>query len=192
MIAGLKGKVIAAAPGSIALENSLGIVFGLQVPVSSFAGLGMGKEITLHTVFKIKDENPVLYGFLHCEEKQFFEKLLTVAGVGGRTALALISAFSNNELKKAVDAGDVAALSSVPGIGRKTAQRIVLELAGKLESGVVESGFDQACEDVISALVNLGYPPRQVREELKKCLAAGQEASEFEPLFKEILRRVSR
>ncbi len=192
MIAALKGKVVESRPGHLSLENALGIVFGLQVPVSSFARLEPGLEVTLNTVFKIKEENPVLYGFLQVEEKLLFEKLLTVAGVGGRTALALISAFSSPELKRAVDQADVAGLSSVPGIGRKTAQRIVLELAGKLESVVEPAGFDRVQEDVVSALVNLGYPLRQVREELKKCLASGSTESGFEPLFKEILRRVSR
>lgn len=192
MIAALKGKVVDSRPGTLNLENALGIVFGLQVPVYSFARLEPGMEVKLYTVFKIKDENPLLYGFLQMTEKILFEKLLTVAGVGGRTALALISAFSSSELKSAVDQGDVAGLSSVPGIGRKTAQRIVLELSGKLESASVTGVFDRLQEDVVSALVNLGYPLRQVREELNKCLGPGATESGFEPLFKEVLRRVSR
>lgn len=193
MISALKGKIVALAPGKAEIDTGSGFIVQALVPVSSYSDLKAMGEVFLHTVLKIKDEEILIYGFLDAGEKRLFEKLISVAGVGGKTALSCLSTFSTAELVGHINSGDVARIVSIPGIGKKTAQRIILELTGKLE---LEKGMEEENvrmqEDLVSGLVNLGYPARQAREAVKQALKDHPQPDGFETLFKMLLRKMSR
>ncbi len=190
MIAAVRGKIFQLSPGRVAVETGGGVILQLLVPVSSHARLAGGKDVLLHAVLKVKDEDIVLYGFLDPEEKAWFEKLLAVTGVGGKTALACVSAIAPAEWRAVIAAADVARISAVPGIGRKTAQRIVLELTGKLETEPAEAdALSLLGNDLLSGLVNLGYPPKAAREAVARVLKDHPGRDDFESLFKLALKK---
>jgi Holliday junction DNA helicase RuvA len=188
MIAAVRGKIFQLSPGRVAVETGSGVILQLLVPVSSFRHLAVGQETLLHAVLKIKDEDIVLYGFLAADEKAWFEKLLAVTGVGGKTALACLSAIAPAEWRTVIAAADVARISAVPGIGRKTAQRIVLELTGKLETEPAEA-ISRLGGDLVSGLVNLGYPPKAARAAADRVLKDNPGGDDFEALFKMALKK---
>ncbi|MDQ1351590.1 MAG: holliday junction helicase RuvA [Acidobacteriota bacterium] len=193
MISAVKGRVFDISPGKVQLETGSGVILQIQVPVSSYTTIKNEKEVLLHTVLRIKEDLMVLYGFLSPKEKVFFEKFTAISGIGGKTALSLISAFSLNELVEAINNGDAAKISSIPGIGKKTAQRIILELTGKLEleeEQVAETV--QMREDLVSGLVNLGYPAKSVTELVNKILKEYPDVVSFEELFKILLKKISK
>jgi Holliday junction DNA helicase RuvA len=193
MISAIKGRVFSISPGEVHLETGSGVVYHLQIPVSSFSALKNEKEVTLHTVLRVKEDLMILYGFLTVKEKLFFEKLTSISGVGGKTALSLISAFSASELVEAINNADAARISSIPGIGKKTAQRIILELTGKLELEEEQVGETmQLREDLISGLVNLGYPVKSVTDYVNKTLKEHPDLTAFEELFKLLLKKISK
>ncbi len=190
MIAAVRGKIFQLSPGRVAVETGSGVILQLLVPVSSHARLAAGKDVLLHAVLKVKDEDIVLYGFLDPEEKILFEKLLAVTGVGGKTALACVSAIAPPEWRTVIAAADVARISAVPGIGRKTAQRIVLELTGKLETEPAEAeALSLLGGDLLSGLINLGYPPKAAREAVARVLKDHPGRDDFEALFKMALKK---
>jgi Holliday junction DNA helicase RuvA len=191
MIGAVRGRVVARAPGWVELETAAGLVMHLLIPVSGHAQLRDGAEVLLHTVLKIRDEDPLLYGFPTPREKTMFEKLIAVSGVGGKIALSCVSAFSPDELVAAIGGADVTRLSSIPGIGRKTAQRIILELTGKLEA-VAEGGGEEAGlrDDLVSGLVNLGYAAKAAREAVQRAQRDHPGETSFAVLFKSALKRL--
>ncbi len=190
MIAAVRGKIFQLSPGRAAVETGSGAILQLQVPVSSHAKLAAGKDVLLHAVLKIKEEDIVLYGFLDPEEKAWFEKLLAVTGVGGKTALACVSAIAPAEWRAVITAADVDRISSVPGIGRKTAQRIILELTGKLETEpAAAEPLSRLGGDLLSGLVNLGYPPKAARATAARVLKDHPGCDDFETLFKLALKK---
>lgn len=193
MISALKGRILEITPGQIHLALDGGVVFKILYPVSNYTQLKGMAEPFLYTVMKIKDEDVILYGFISQRERALFEKLIAVSGVGGKTALSFVSAFSVNELVSAIENGDIVKISSIPGIGKKTAQRVILELTGKLEfSDVQKDEAVQMREDLVSALVNLGYPQRQVKELVNRTLRESGGEESFENLFKLLLKNISR
>lgn len=191
MIAGIKGSIHTMSPGEVWVDTGNGFVVQVFVPVSSFSKLKNMGEVFLHTVLRQKEEESVLYGFVSLKEKQFFEKMIAISGVGGKTALSFISAFSIKELSDAINSGDVTKLISIPGIGRKTAQRIVLELTGKLDFG--EDRLDdkrvKMKEDLVSGMVNLGFSQRGISGIVDRVLKENPDEASFEILFKEILKQ---
>jgi len=191
MIAAVRGRIFQLSPGRLAVETAAGVILQLAVPVSSFQRLRLGQEVLLHTVLKVKDEDIVLYGFLGEDEKAFFEKLLAVSGIGGKTAMACVSAIAPGEWRLVIAAADVARISAIPGIGKKTAQRIILELAGKLEAEPAEAeALTRLGADLVSGLVNLGYPARAARETVQRVLKENPGQEDFEGLFKALLKKV--
>ncbi len=191
MIAAVQGKIFRLSPGRVAVATGSGLILQLAVPVSSFQRLRENQDVLLHTVLKIKDEDVVLYGFLASEEKALFEKLLSVSGIGGKTAMACVSALTPAEWLAVVAAADVERISSIPGIGKKTAQRIILELTGKLgvEKEAPEAG-SRLASDLVSGLVNLGYALKSARETVSRVLKENPGRSDFEELFKITLKKV--
>ncbi len=190
MIAAVRGKIFQLSPGRAAVETGSGVILQLAVPISCFQELQPGQEVFFHTLMKIKDEDVVLYGFLRPDEKALFEKLVAVSGIGGKTAMACVSALAPDEWQAAVAAADVARISSIPGIGKKTAQRIVLELAGKLEiEREVPEAMTRLGADLVSGLVNLGYAPRSAREIVGRVLKENPGRGDFEGLFKIALKK---
>jgi Holliday junction DNA helicase RuvA len=191
MIAAVRGKIFQISPGRVAVDTGAGLVLQLHVPVSSFQHLRQHQEVLLHTVLKIKDEDVVVYGFLALEEKALFEKLVAVSGIGGKTAMACVSALAPAEWLAAIGAADVARISAIPGIGKKTAQRIILELTGKL--GSEKEALDplnRLGADLVSGLVNLGYATKAAREIIGRVLKENPGRGDFEGLFKIALKKV--
>jgi len=193
MISAVKGSVFEISPGELHLNIGNGLVLRILYPVSNYAQIKKMENPLLYTILKIKEEDPIVYGFLHKKDKILFEKLISISGVGGKTALSLISAFSVEELVEAIDNGNLAKISSIPGIGKKTAQRIVLELTGKLEFGDPLKGEAiQLREDLISGLVNFGYPVKGVRDLVGRTLRDNPDSDSFEVIFKQLLRKISK
>jgi Holliday junction DNA helicase RuvA len=191
MIAAVRGKVFQLSPGRAAVETGSGVILQLLVPVSSFQLLRPGQDVLLHTVLKVKDEDIVVYGFLDPEEKALFEKLVAVSGIGGKTAMASVSAIAPLEWRTVIAAADVARISAIPGIGKKTAQRLILELTGKLGLEDELPGADaQLRADLISGLANLGYPLKEAREAVGQALKEKRPAAGFEELFKAVMKKM--
>jgi Holliday junction DNA helicase RuvA len=191
MIAAVRGKVFQFSPGRLAVETGSGVILQLLVPVSSYQRLRQGQEVLLHTVLKVKDEDIVVYGFLSEDEKALFEKLVAVAGIGGKTAMACVSAIAPGEWRLVIAAADVARISAIPGIGKKTAQRIILELTGKLDAEpAAAEALTRLGADLVSGLVNLGYPPKAARETVQRVLKENPGREDFEGLFKAMLKKV--
>ncbi len=192
MIHLIEGNVFNKAPGHVFVKAGGGIVFDILTPLSYFASVKTGENIALFTVLKIKDEDPMIYGFLSEREKEFFLKMISISGIGSRTALVIISAFSIKEFVIMLENSDVVKLSSIPGIGKKTAQRIILELSGKIRFDEDEIGENVRMKsDLISALVNLGYPQKTVKMAVEEILREDPSDNTFESLFKLILKKIS-
>jgi len=192
MIYLLKGRVSGKIPGHIYLDIGNGIVCDVFTPLSYFSSMDKNETVELYTVMKIKDEDPQVYGFLTLGEKEFFLKMISISGIGAKTALLIISAFSIKDFVLALEGSDVSKLSSIPGIGKKTAQRIILELSGKIRFDEEEvSGDVKLKNDLISALVNLGYPQRGVKSAVEEVLKGDHPDQSFETLFKLTLKNIS-
>jgi Holliday junction DNA helicase RuvA len=163
MIAGLQGK-LQAIGSNWAIINVGGISFQVYMPTSTLSTLGAtGKEVELHTHLHLREDNITLYGFATAEELGLFQTLITVSGVGPKLALAMLSAMSVEKLTMAIATGSADLLSEVPGIGKKTASRLILELKGKIAAGWLGAPAELAPEniDILAALTSLGYSVRE-------------------------------
>lgn len=159
MIGSLHGKLQARNDDTIIL-NVGGVGFRVRVSANTAAGLGaVGSDAQVFTHLRVREDELSLYGFAAEDELRLFETLMTVSGVGPKVALNVLSSASAETVRLAIAQGNVEVLTAVPGIGKKTAQRIVLELKGKLDvSGLGEvSALSPLDEDVMNALINLGY-----------------------------------
>ena len=159
MIAGLHGK-LQAVGSDWAIIDIGGMSFQVYMPTSTLSTLGtIGKEVKLHTHFHLREDNATLYGFASAEELGLFKTLLGVSGIGPKLALAMLSAMSVEKLAMAIATGSTDLLTMVPGIGKKTASRIILELKEKIGAGLIIPTAQLAEEntDVIAALTSLGY-----------------------------------
>ena len=163
MIAGVRGHLEAAGPDWVIVAVG-GVSLKLFAPSSTIEGLGaIGGRVHLYTHLQVKEDDLSLYGFSSDEARSMFETLLSISRVGPRLALSLLSTFAPESLASAIASSDVDSLSRVPGLGRKTASRIVLELRGKLEEWVAPLGIP-AGDEAAAALMALGYSPAEVRE----------------------------
>ena len=171
MIGRLHGKLLEKNPPQILIDVS-GVGYEVDVPMSTLCNLPeVGGELTLHTHFVVREDAQLLYGFATLAERAVFRALIKISGVGPKIALALLSGITVDQLKDAVDRGETGLLTKVPGIGKKTAERLVLELKGKLAgtgaatAAVPTSG---ARADVAAALIALGYSEREAAAATKK------------------------
>lgn len=171
MIGRLHGKLLEKNPPQILIDVS-GVGYEVDVPMSTFCNLPeVGGELTLHTHFVVREDAELIYGFATLAERAVFRALIKISGVGPKIALALLSGITVDQLKDAVDRGETGLLTKVPGIGKKTAERLVLELKGKLAgtgaatAAVPTSG---ARADVAAALIALGYSEREAAAATKK------------------------
>ncbi len=162
MIAGLQGK-LQTIGNSWAIINVGGISFQVYMPTSTLSTLGaIGEEVELNTHLHLREDNATLYGFATPEELLLFQTLTTVSGVGPKLALAMLSAMSVEKLTMAIATGSAELLSEVPGIGKKMASRLILELKGKLAAGVpAPTELAEENTDVLAALASLGYSVRE-------------------------------
>jgi holliday junction DNA helicase RuvA len=187
MIGSLRGKLTDKRPNQVLVEVG-GVGYQVQIPLSTFARLGvLHEEATLLIHTHVREDQFSLYGFLTAREKQCFELLISASGVGPSLALKILSGMGIEQLVPAIRKGDLAQLVRIPGVGKKTAERIVVELRDKLAVvDVPETGKpasrSQLESDVASALVNLGYDERSVERAIEK--ARGSSGADFEALLR--------
>ncbi len=165
MIGRIQGILLQKNPPQL-LVDCQGVGYEIDVPMSTFYNLpAVGEKITLFTHLAIREDAHVLYGFGSLDERALFRQLIRISGVGARTALALLSGLSVNDMSQAVALQDASRLTSIPGIGKKTAERLLLELKGKLETGslsaISSSVQNDALADIQNALLALGYSEKE-------------------------------
>jgi Holliday junction DNA helicase RuvA len=167
LIGRLSGKLIAKNPPQVLLEVG-GVGYEVDVPMSTFFNLpATGDSVTLHTHLLVREDAHILYGFATLEERSAFRKLIRISGVGARTALSVLSGLSVAELAQAVTLQDSARLTKVPGIGKKTAERLLLELKGKLTDTLPADRKTGSGDDVLNALLGLGYSEKEALAAVK-------------------------
>ncbi|HWO93745.1 MAG TPA: Holliday junction branch migration protein RuvA [Dehalococcoidia bacterium] len=164
-IAQLEGTVVEAGSDGVVLMVG-GVGYGLQVPAHALARLRPGSVATFHTYLVAREDGMTLFGFLTPEERKAFAGLLTVSGIGPKAALTVLSAMSPRDLAAAVAAGDLDALRRLPGIGPKTAARMVLELRGTLDGTGALASLQSADDDALLALLALGYSAEEASRAL--------------------------
>jgi holliday junction DNA helicase RuvA len=195
MIGLLRGSLLEKRPGQVIVDAG-GVGYDVHIPLSTFAALGaIRAEVTLLVYTHVREDQISLYGFLTAREKHLFEMLISVSGVGPALALKILSGMSVDEIVPAVRRGDVAGLTRIPGVGRKTAERVIVELRDKLaaaESAAAEprEPRSQIEEDLFSALVNLGYERREAERTLEKLRRDGLPAS-FDAALRVALQQLS-
>jgi Holliday junction DNA helicase RuvA len=193
MIGRLRGILVAKHPPSLLVEVG-GIGYDVEAPMSTIYDLpGLGKEVILLTHHAVKEDGVTLYGFLHESERSLFRNLLKVSGIGGKIALSVLSGVSTDHFARLVQAGDVVALTKIPGIGKKTAERIVVELRDRLDGMSTLAGVSlrnvavplDAAGEASVALQQLGYKPAEVSRLVQKVAAEGDDA---ETIIRKALR----
>lgn len=196
MIAHLRGKLLAKHPNQVIVETA-GVGYDVTISVPTFSGLPeTGSEVAVHIHTHVREDVIALYGFLRSSEKTLFEKLITVSGIGPKLAITILSGMAADEMVGAIRGNDVARLTRIPGIGKKTAERLVLELRDKLPetiSSVVSAApaFSAVEEDVLSALVNLGYQRLPAEKAVAAIIKRGPSGS-FDQLFRAALGELSK
>jgi Holliday junction DNA helicase RuvA len=196
MIAHLRGKILAKQPNQIILETA-GVGYDVTITVPTFAELPqVGTEIALHIHTYVREDVLALFGFLRPEEKQLFEKLISVSGIGPKLAVTILSGMPADEMVAAIRGNDIVRLTKIPGIGKKTAERMVLELRDKLpplgaDAVTAIPTLTAVEEDVLSALTNLGYQ-RAVAEKTIAAIAKSGKADSFEAIFRGALGALSK
>jgi holliday junction DNA helicase RuvA len=193
MIAHLRGKLFAKHPNQAIVETG-GVGYDITISVPTFSELpGIGAEVALHVHTHVREDSIALYGFLRTAEKQLFEKLISVSGIGPKLAITILSGMAADEMAGAIRGNDVARLTRIPGIGRKTAERLILELRDKLPAATAEAPATSAMsaveEDVLSALLNLGYQ-RAAAE--KAVTSAAKSGGSFEAMFRQAMGMLSK
>lgn len=192
MIAFLDG-VLAGKTLSSAFVNVGGVGFEVGMSQASLAKLPQaGERVTIHTYLQVRDDGMSLFGFLEMEEKALFEKLITVSGVGPKVALAALSSYEPAQLADLIAAQDVAAVQRIPGVGKKTASRIILELKGSLDEGLGdlfaqdERMVNQALEGAKEALLSMGFTTGEIDLALKGAPEDGTESSLLQYALKKL------
>ncbi len=170
MIAAVEGTLVSKGNNFVIVKAGP-ISFTLNVPGTTLSKLGgVGSSVLLHTHLYVREDNISLYGFSTTQETALFGQLINVSGIGPKVALALLTTLNADQLATAIMSGNADLLSQVPGIGKKTAGRIILELKGKLEKGwegeIIPAGVTQADSDTIAALTSLGYSVREATQAL--------------------------
>lgn len=200
MIAFLRGKLLEKHPNQIIVETG-GVGYDVVIPISTFSALpDSGAEVKLRIHTHVREDALSLFGFLTLDEKTIFEKLISVSGIGPTLAIKVLSGMATSDLTAAIRNGHVEQLVRIPGVGKKTAERIVLELKDKLEgvaamaaAGVpamaAASALSVIEQDVMSALLNLGCNRAAAEAAVRKAKTSGAPA-EFEPLFRRSLELV--
>ncbi len=194
MIATIRGNLLLKSPNSIIVDVG-GVGYQIFIPLSTFYRLpDKGEKIVINTYTHMTDDSIRLYGFLESEEKDIFLSLIGVSGIGPKLALCILSGIPPDDLVSAIKNRDITRLHSIPGIGRKTAERLVLELRDKLikrgtrnEERETRAG-DSHYDDALSALINLGYRKDSAEKALRTALSQLNNASSVEEVIKESLK----
>jgi Holliday junction DNA helicase RuvA len=193
MIAHLRGKLIHKQPGQAIIEAA-GVGYDVTISVPTFTALpSVGAEAALHIYTKVAEDQIALFGFLDREEKRLFERLVTVSGVGPKLAITILSGLSSERTVQAIRGQDHAQLTRIPGVGKKLAERLVVELKDKLDDfavAPVQSAVQgPAVDEVLSALVNLGYQRPAAEKAVEQAIAKEKAlAADFDGLFRGALK----
>lgn len=200
MIAFLRGRVLEKQPTRVILDVQ-GVGYDVLIPLSTYYEIGdAGAELSLRVHTHVREDALQLYGFLTDLERQLFERLIAISGIGPKVAVAILSGVDARELVTAVQRADIARLTAVPGVGKKTAERLVLELKDRLSqltllpedaTPSVASPGDRLRGDLVSALVNLGYHRPQAEKAAEAVVAATPDVT-FEHALKRVLRELMR
>jgi holliday junction DNA helicase RuvA len=204
MIAHITGKLIQKQPNSVIVEASQGVGYELTVPLSTFYVLGeIGTDVSLRVYTYVREDSLHLFGFHTEREKRLFLLLIGVSGIGPKLAITALSGLSAEELIHAIRVGDLARLVAIPGVGKKTAERMLVELKDKvaalaspeleerLRAGIIANDGDAMRDDVISALINLEYPKAAAEKAVLSVLKDAPE-SNFETTLKLALRKLAK
>jgi len=193
MIAHLRGKLIYKQPGQ-AIVEAAGVGYDVTISVPTFTALpSVGAEAALHIYTKVSEDQIALFGFLDREEKRLFERLITISGVGPKLAIGILSGLSPERTVQAIRAQDHAQLVRIPGVGKKLAERLVVELKDKLDdfaaAPVPSVVKGVAAEDVLSALINLGYQRPAAEKAIQQVVAKDAAlGTDFDGLFRGALK----
>jgi len=195
MIAHLRGRILTKRPNQAVVDVN-GVGYEVTISIPTFSELpAAGGEVSLHIHTHVREDALALYGFLRAQEKELFERLISVSGIGPKLAITVLSGMQAEKMVAAIRGNDIAALTKIPGIGKKTAERMVLELRDKLDSfgvaAAVVSRHSPVEEDVLSALTNLGYQ-RAAAERALTAAGNGGGARSFDQLFREALGALSK
>ena len=196
MIAHLRGRVFEKHPNRLIVDVA-GVGYDVLVPLSTFYTCGdLGSEIALRIHTHVREDQLSLYGFATALEQAMFEKLIAVSGIGPKLALSVLSGIEPRDLVGAIQRNDIARLTAIPGVGKKTAERICVELRDRLPKAVETAGTppspgDSLRDDLVSALVNLGYHRQNLDKTLEKVLGASGDAR-FEDVLRLALKELSR
>ena len=193
MIACLQGKLIYKSPEQVIL-NVNGVGYQVHVPLTTFYELpDLQQEVLLNIYTHVREDCIHLFGFLTSSEKEMFLRLIEVAGIGPKLAVNILSGIRAEELRSAIWTGDISRLNCVKGVGKKTAERIVVELKDKLKDEMIQfepvaggkEDSGKVARDALSALANLGYRPREAEHAVRRAL---QQAKEASPTLENIIR----
>lgn len=193
MIAHLKGVLLQKSPASVVVDCG-GVGYAAAIPLSTFLKLGEEgdrAELFIHT--HLTDNALSLFGFLTLEEKDIFLKLISISGIGPKLAIAVLSGMDTETLAEAVRASDVARIAMVPGIGKKTALRIAMELADKIDrkERILRAQGSKETEDLISALLNMGFRRKEIEPVVEE-IVKSKKSEGFEVMLRESLKSLAR
>jgi Holliday junction DNA helicase RuvA len=194
MIAYLRGTLIRKSPNEAVIEAG-GVGYAATIPLSTFVRLGeVGETVALHIHTHLTDDSLALFGFSSPEEKDMFLKLIGISGIGPKLAVNTLSGIDPQNLEDAIRKSDVARLSLVPGIGKKTALRIVMELQDKLEDKerLISGNASPEREDLVSALMNMGFKRKEVEKVVDRTISSVPGGAGFEKLLRESLKRLAK
>jgi Holliday junction DNA helicase RuvA len=199
MIASLRGVLLEKRPNQIVVDVH-GVGYDVTIPISTYSALpdaGAEIKVVIHT--HVREDALALFGFLTSDEKLLFEKLISVSGIGPKLGISVLSGLPAADLASAIRSGDVQKLTRIPGVGKKTAERMVLELRDKVDLAAGAAApattekpapFSDIEFDVLSALINLGCQRPAAETAIRKAVAAGVPPNQFEPLFRKSLELV--
>jgi Holliday junction DNA helicase RuvA len=194
MIAYLKGILIDKTPGQVVIETG-GVGYRALIPLSTFFKLGEVRQpVELYIYTHLTDDSLQLFGFAAREEKAMFLKLIGVSGIGPKLAMNILSGIGPMDLEEAIRRNDIDRISLVPGIGRKTALRITMELQDKLEEKekLLAAKGSPEKEDLVSALLNMGFRRKEVERAVDQAVSAVKPGSGFEKLLRDCLKRLAK
>ena len=199
MIGRIRGVLVDKKPPEIQIDVA-GICYEVQVPMSTLYQLPeLGKEITLHTHFVVREDAQLLYGFFEEKDKSMFRSLIKINGVGPKMALGILSSMEANEFVRAVRSNDINAMVKMPGIGKKTAERLLIEMRDRLKGWDDEEGGAQMSvsagasitSDAETALISLGYKPQQAAHAIAAVLKTNPEIQGSEELIRHSLKSMA-
>lgn len=194
MIGYLRGRVNHKQADRIILDVQ-GVGYSVGISLSTYLSMGnVGNEVELSVYTHVTDNSMALYGFSSEAEKETFLKLISISGIGPKIALNILSGIEVSDLEEAIRNSDVDRISLVPGIGKKTAMRIALELQEKLieKEKILRTGMSQEREDLLSALINMGFKRKEVEKIVDNTIKDLKDEAEFEALLRESLRQLAK